>query len=64
MLKRMELLPKEHLMKKYSQIMGMTMFEVSEVVDREGIETIADVVEEHLLMESIRGHQETYLQRK
>jgi len=53
MLKRLDLLPKEHLMNKYSQISGKDMSKVEEIVDREGIETIADLLEEHLVRQNI-----------
>lgn len=57
MLKKVEFLPKEHLIRKYSQITGMPTTKVKEIVDREGIETIADMVEEYLLVQAIRNRE-------
>lgn len=57
MLKKVEFLPKEHLIRKYSQITGMPMSQVREIADREGIETIADMVEEYLLVQAIRNRE-------
>lgn len=54
MLKRLDLLPREHLMNKYSQISGKEMSKIEEIVDREGIETIADLLEEYLVKQNMR----------
>ena len=54
MLRRMEFLPKEHLIKKYVEITGEDYAKAEALIERAGIETIADVVEEHLLMQALR----------
>ena len=54
MLKKMEFLPKEHLLKKYVEITGEDYSRAEALCEREGIEAIADVVEEHLLMKAVR----------
>jgi len=54
MLKKVEFLPKEHLIKKYVEITGEDYAKAEAIMEREGIEAIADVVEEHLLMKALR----------
>lgn len=54
MLKKVEFLPKDHLIKKYVEITGEDYKKAEALAEREGIEAIADVVEEHLLMKALR----------
>jgi hypothetical protein len=57
MLKKVEFLPKEHLIKKYVEITGEDYAKAEAIMEREGIEAIADVVEEHLLMKALRERE-------
>ena len=54
MLKKIQYLPKEHLVRKYLEITGQSQKEVEEIVGREGIESIADMVEEYLIQQQFR----------
>lgn len=54
MLKKLEFLPKEHLIRKYSQISGKELPKVEKIVEQEGIETVADLIEEHLIRQGMR----------
>ncbi|MDD5693206.1 MAG: hypothetical protein WC437_01865 [Patescibacteria group bacterium] len=55
MLKKVGLLPSEILMKKFTEISGKNKFEVEMIKEREGIETIADMVEEYLINQQMRS---------
>lgn len=57
MLKKVEFLPKEHLIKKYVEITGEDYSKAEALAEREGIEAIADIVEEHLLMKALRERE-------
>jgi hypothetical protein len=54
MLKKIGLLPKDLLMKKFTQITGEDPAKVKKIEETEGIETIADMVEEHLINQQLR----------
>lgn len=54
MLKKVEFLPKEHLVKKFSEITGQDQLKIEEIIDQEGIEPIADLVEEYLIQQQFR----------
>ncbi len=54
MLKKVGLLPSEILMKKFTEISGKSEIEVEIIKEREGIETIADMVEEYLINQQLR----------
>jgi hypothetical protein len=54
MLKKIGLLPKDLLMKKFIQITGEDPAKVKKIEEAEGIETIADMVEEHLINQQLR----------
>lgn len=47
MLKKVEFLPKEILIKKYAQISGKDQDQVGHLAEKEGIEEIADRIEEY-----------------
>jgi hypothetical protein len=54
MLKKIEFLPREHLVRKYLEITGQSQTDVDQIVDQEGIETVADMVEEYLIQQQFR----------
>jgi hypothetical protein len=54
MLKRIGLLPKELVMKKYKDITGKSSDQIKKIEEVEGFETIADMVEEHLINQHLQ----------
>jgi len=54
MLKRVGLLPSELLMKKFIEISGKDEIEVREIKENEGIETIADMIEDYFKNQNLK----------
>ncbi|MDD5693481.1 MAG: hypothetical protein PHU86_03345 [Patescibacteria group bacterium] len=48
MLRKLQFLPKEHLIKKYSDLTGKSQKEIERLVEDEGIEMVSDYLEIHL----------------
>ena len=54
MLKRVGLLPSELLMKKFTEISGKDEIEVKQIKENEGIETIADMIEDYFKNQQLK----------
>lgn len=54
MLKRIGLLPKELVMRKYKDITGKSSQQIKRIEETEGFENIADLVEEHLINQHLQ----------
>jgi hypothetical protein len=64
MLKRLEFLPKEHLIQKFSDLTGMSYDAAERLADREGIEVVADYIEAYLSMPPRQVHNRNVFARK
>jgi hypothetical protein len=56
MLRKLEFLPREHLIQKFSDVTGMSYEAAGRLADREGIEVITDYIEAYLSMPPRRFH--------
>ncbi len=54
MLKRVGMLPNELLMRKFTEISGKDEIEVRKIQEKEGIETIADMVEDYFVNKQLK----------
>lgn len=50
MLRRLEYLPREHLIAKFSQLTGMSVEATVRLANEKGIEVISDYIEDYLSM--------------
>ena len=64
MLRRLEFLPREHLLQKFSDLTGMSYDAAERLAEREGIEIVADYIEAYLSMPSRQVHNRNTFARK
>ena len=64
MLRRLEFLPREHLLQKFSDLTGMSYDAAERLAEREGIEVVADYIEAYLSMPSRQVHNRNTFARK
>lgn len=64
MLRRLEFLPREHLLQKFSDLTGMSYDAAERLAEREGIEIVADYIEAYLSMPSRQVRNRNTFARK
>ena len=64
MLRRLEFLPREHLLQKFSDLTGMSYDAAERLAEREGIEIVADYIEAYLSMPSRQVHNRNTFARR
>jgi len=64
MLRKLEFLPREHLIQKFSDVTGMSYEAAGRLADREGIEVITDYLEAYLSMSSRQFRNRNIFARK